>query len=124
MKKCSYCGREYSDELEACPVDQTPFDGSRMAQICALKYIGTFLCGFFCAALLFIFVIMPKYDRGQFDYGFTNGVLQGRMDAVDAVQKEFGYYDGHSPYKFLFEIHTSDLISIETNGVKTIRVIP
>ena len=46
------------------------------------------------------------------------------MDAVDAVQNEFGLYDGHSPYKFLFEVHTSDLISIETNGVKTIRVIP
>jgi hypothetical protein len=90
----------------------------------ALKYIGTFLGGFICAIVLVWFLILPKEDQFQFDYGFKNGVLQGRMDAVDAVQKEFGLYDGHSPYKFLFEIHTSDLISIETNGVKTIRVIP
>jgi hypothetical protein len=90
----------------------------------ALKYIGIFLGGFICATLLFVFVICPKENQGQFDYGFKNGVLQGRMDAVDAVQKEFGFYDGHGPYKFLFEVHTSDLISIETNGVKTIRVIP
>jgi hypothetical protein len=26
MKKCSYCGTEYPDELVVCPVDQTPFD--------------------------------------------------------------------------------------------------
>jgi hypothetical protein len=121
---------EYSDELEACPVDHTPCQGASVSKIPmvgnmrALKYIGTFLGGFICAALFFIFVILPKGAQGQFDYGFSNGVLQGRMDAVDAVRKEFGFYDGHSPYKFLFEIHTSDLISIETNGVKTIRVIP
>ena len=30
MKKCSYCGAEYSDELAACPVDQTPFDDGRV----------------------------------------------------------------------------------------------
>jgi hypothetical protein len=89
-----------------------------------LKYIGTFMGGFIFATLLFIFVLLPKEDQAQFDYGFTNGVLRGQMDAVDAVQKEFGFYDGHSPYKFLFEVHTSDLISIETNGIKTIRVIP
>ena len=46
------------------------------------------------------------------------------MDAVDAIQKEFGNYDSHTPYKSLFAVHTSELISIETNGVKTIRVIP
>jgi hypothetical protein len=121
---------EYSDELKVCPVDHTPFESGRMARsskvvsMRALKYIGTFLGGFICAILLVWFLILPKEDQSQFDYGFQNGVLQGRMDAVDAVQKEFGFYDGHSPYKFLFEIHTSDLISIETNGVKTIRVIP
>jgi hypothetical protein len=90
----------------------------------AWKYIGTFLAGFICAALLVWFVILPKEGQAQFDYGFRNGELRGRMDAVDAIQKEFGLYDGHTPYKFLFEVHTTDLISIETNGVKTVRVIP
>jgi amino acid permease len=27
MKKCSYCGAEYPDNLVACPIDQTPFEG-------------------------------------------------------------------------------------------------
>jgi len=26
MKKCSYCGTEYPDDLVVCPVDQTPFE--------------------------------------------------------------------------------------------------
>lgn len=90
----------------------------------ALKYIGTFFGGFICAAMLGWFLILPKEEQAKFDYGFRNGRLRGQMDAVDAVQKEFGTYDGHSPYKFLFEVHTTDLISVETNGVKTVRVIP
>ena len=90
----------------------------------ALKYIGTFLGGFICAGVLVWFFVLPKEDQAQFDYGFQNGELRGRMDAVDPIQKEFGLYDGHSPYKVLFQIHTTDVISIETNGVETIRVVP
>ena len=36
MKKCSYCGAEYPDDVVACPIDQTPFTdaklGSRSAE--------------------------------------------------------------------------------------------
>jgi len=90
----------------------------------AWRYIGTFLGGFICASLIFIFLILPAEDRGQFDYGFTNGVIRGNMDAADAIQKEFGTYDDHLPYKNIFSVHTSDVVCIETNGVKTVRVIP
>jgi len=89
-----------------------------------LKFSAIFLAGFICASALCIFVILPEENQGQFDYGFTNGVVQGHLEAIDAIQKEFGLYDGHSPYKFLFEAYTSDVVSIETNGVKTVRVIP
>ena len=90
----------------------------------ALKYIATFLAGFICASVLFIFLLFPEEDRLQFNYGFTNGVIRGHMDVVDAIQKEFGTYDDHLPYKPLFSVHTSDVVSIETNGVKTVRVVP
>ena len=89
-----------------------------------LKYIGTFFGGFICAAVLVWSWILPKEDQFQFDYGFRNGELRGQMDVTDVIQKEFGLYDGHSPYKVLFEVHTTDLISIETNDVRTVRVIP
>lgn len=90
----------------------------------ALKYIGTFLGGFICASVLFIFLILPEENHGQFDYGFTNGVIQGHLEAVDAIQKEFGVCDSHSPGKYLFGAYTSEVVSVETNGIKTVRVIP
>jgi hypothetical protein len=90
----------------------------------ALKYIGTFLGGFICASVLFIFLILPEADRGQFDYGFTNGVIQGHLEAVDAIKKEFGVCDSQIPSKGLFGAYTSEVVLIETNGVKTVRVIP
>jgi hypothetical protein len=89
-----------------------------------MKHIRAFLGGFICAAILIWFLFLPKEDKAQFDEGFRNGELQGQMDVIDAIQKEFGLYDGHGPYKFLFEVHTTDLVSIETNGIKTVRIIP
>jgi hypothetical protein len=90
----------------------------------ALKYIGTFFGGFVCAFLLFCLTISPKdYSYGYRD-GREYGIVVGQREAAIAIQKEFGTYDDHKPHKFLFEADTSDVISIETNGVKTIRVIP
>lgn len=89
-----------------------------------LKYIGTFLGGIICASVLFVFLILPREDQDQFNYGFTNGVVRGHLEAVDAIQNEFGTCDSHLPYKLLFSAYTSDVVSIETNGVKTVRVIP
>lgn len=90
----------------------------------ASKFIGTFLGGFVCASVLFIFLMLPEENRGRFNYGFTNGVIQGHLEAVDAIQKEFGTYDDRLPYKHLFGAYTSEVVSIETNGIKTVRVIP
>jgi hypothetical protein len=89
-----------------------------------LKYIAAFFAGFVCASALFIFVILPKEQHDKFEFGRGNGMVAGRFEAADALQKEFGNYDGHAPYKVLFSEKTTDVISIETNGVKTVRVIP
>jgi hypothetical protein len=32
MKHCTYCGKEYPDDLESCPVDGKPLEGEGMAQ--------------------------------------------------------------------------------------------
>jgi len=89
-----------------------------------VKNLVVFFGGFICACILFIFLFLPMEDRAQFNYGYTNGLVGGRLEGVDEIQKEFGTYDGHSSYKVLFSVHTSDVIAIETNGIKTVRVIP
>lgn len=81
-----------------------------------LKYISVFWGGFICASILFIFLILTDKHFGQFDYGFTNGVIQGHLDAVDAIQKEFGTYDDRLPCKYLFGAYTSDVVSINTKA--------
>jgi len=30
MKKCSYCGAEYPDDVLVCPIDQTPFEQTHL----------------------------------------------------------------------------------------------
>jgi hypothetical protein len=51
--------------------------------------------------VLFIFLLLTDKHLGEFDYGFTNGVIQGHLDAVDAIQKEFGTCDDRLPGKYL-----------------------
>jgi len=65
---------------------------------------------------------MDRHD--SFESGHKSGIVAGHFEVADALQKEFGLYDGHSPYKVLFSEKTTDVISIETNGIKKVRVIP
>jgi len=62
--------------------------------------------------------------RQSWDYGRKAGVVQGRFDATEAVGKEFGEWDRQAPYKVLLSVKTTELVSIETNGIKTVRVVP
>ena len=48
---------------------------------------------------------------------------RGLMKAADSLEREFGRYDGHTPCKVLFSIDRTNAVSIETNGVKTVRVL-
>jgi hypothetical protein len=77
------------------------------------------------AACAVVLVPLLLSERGnKFENGKYHGNIAGRFDAADALGKEFGQYDGHSPYKVLFSVKTTDVISVETNGIKTVRIIP
>ena len=84
--------------------------------------LGVF-CGIVGASLLFVPVLLRE-RRDKFEFGRKNGMVAGRLDAAHALEKEFGRYDGHMPYKVLFSVKTTDVVSTETNGVRTVRVIP
>ena len=86
-----------------------------------------FLLGVFVGIVVSAVVFVPLFlseRRDKFDFGRKNGVVAGRFEAADALEKEFGRYDGHKPYKVLLSVKTTDVVSIETNGVRTVRVIP
>ena len=87
------------------------------------KFALGVLCGIVAASLLFVPLLLSE-RRDKFEFGRKNGINAGRFEAADALEKEFGRYDGKTPYKVLFSVKTTDVVSTETNGVRTVRVIP
>jgi hypothetical protein len=86
-----------------------------------------FLLGVFVGVVVSAVAFVPLFlseRRDKFNYGRENGMVAGRFRALDALGNEFGWYDRHSPYKVVFSVKGGDVISVETNGVKTVRVIP
>jgi hypothetical protein len=81
------------------------------------------LFGIAVSAMFFVPLLIIE-RRGKFEDGLRSGIIAGRREAAQAIEKEFGFYDRHSPYERLFSVKSTDVISIETNGAKTIRVIP
>ena len=89
-----------------------------------------FLFGFTAGALLTAVVgaqLLLRERKAKLEYGLYHGRLNGLFDAADALQKEFGTIsDRDAPvgFKSLWSIKTTDVICFETNGIKTIRIIP
>ena len=74
------------------------------------------------AAGLFI-PLLFREGQAKFDCGQHRGQIAGLTETAVILDKEFGKYDGKSEYKMLFSIKDTDGVVIETNGVKTVRVI-
>jgi hypothetical protein len=100
---------------------------SRVPELRALGVMRKFILGVFVGVAISVVVFVPlllSERRDKFEFGRKNGIVAGRFESVDALEKEFGRYDGHTPYKVLFSVKTTDVISMETNGIRTVRVIP
>jgi hypothetical protein len=86
-----------------------------------------FALGFFVGSAFIVLVlalIFRSEIRGHYDFLVNEGITVGRAEVARSLEREFGVYDGRSPYKVLYSVKTTDVISIETNGIKTVRVIP
>lgn len=83
---------------------------------------GVFL-GIGLASLPFNLLVRYEQEK-KFQFGITQGYSKGLNDAANLLEKEFGTHDPKGDYKRIFSISTSDVIAVEVNGVKTVRVIP
>jgi hypothetical protein len=81
------------------------------------------LAGIVISTILFVPLLVSE-RRNKFQFGRVNGIVEGLFEASTALEKEFGRYDGRTPYKRLYGVKTTDIVSIETNGVRTVRLIP
>ena len=87
------------------------------------KTVIPFLAGVALATI----VLLPllRFERRQsWEYGRKAGIIQGHFDAADALQQEFGVWDSKAPHKVLLQVKTTSVVSVETNGIKTVRTIP
>ena len=93
--------------------------------------MGKFIPGLFAGGILGMLVailgfipVLRSQQKTKFDLGRRQGQLAGLSEAAEVIDKEFGRYAGQGEYRCLFSIKTTDVIVIETNGVKTVRIIP
>ena len=87
------------------------------------RIILGFLLGCVVTGALCVAVLISQEEKIR-NWSREIGRLDGLFEAADAIDKEFGRYDGKGEYKRLFGVKTTDVIAIETNGVKTVRIIP
>lgn len=91
------------------------------------KVMKKFLCGFLFGTAMSALVAVPvllKERHDKFQFGLNNGRTAGLREAAHSLEKKFGRFEGHASYEVLFSVKTTDVVSIETNGVRTVRVIP
>jgi hypothetical protein len=86
-----------------------------------------FVSGLFVGAAISSAVFVPlKRSEVQtsWDLGVKSGIIEGKLFAADALQKEFGLHDAGASFKPIFSVKTTEVVSVKTNGVRTVRVIP
>ena len=122
------CSKVITIEEDARPTNgsnnsATPLLSQRRWELDEMKkiIIGMILGVTLMAALLIPIAIHER--RRSWDYGVTSGRIDGLFEAADALDKEFGRYDGQGDYKLLLSVKSGAIISIVTNGVKTVRII-
>ena len=85
------------------------------------KFTFGILVGILISAMVAVPLLLNQ-RREKFEFGQHIGMASGLSEAVDALEREFGLYDGRSPYNVLFSVKTVQVVSTETNGVRTVRV--
>jgi hypothetical protein len=65
-----------------------------------------------------------SYSQKKYNLGITSGKIVGLTIAARAIEEEFGIFKGKSKYNVLFSVKTTDVISINEDGCKKIKVIP
>ena len=87
------------------------------------KYIIGFIGGVVISAIIFI-PILESEQQAKLELGKNSGKISGLVHSVKELEREFGVIDSSAKYKKLYSVKTSDVVSVEINGVKTVRVIP
>ncbi len=64
------------------------------------------------------------FGVGELAHARRMGQLDGVQRAMQAIDEEFGRVESDAEFTPLFSLKTSVAVSLEVDGVKTIRVVP
>ena len=87
------------------------------------KFAAGLLLGLLIATAIFL-PFLHWQKQISWELGVTTGTIQGKRSAAEALGQEFGQIERATPSKNVFSVKHTDVVSIETNGIKTVRVIP
>ncbi len=85
------------------------------------KTITAFLLG----VLITLTGSIPFYIHVRekwFDLGRNTGQINGLATALEALEKEFGPYEGESDYRILFSVKATSVVVIDNDGNKEIKI--
>lgn len=85
------------------------------------KTIAAFLLGVLITLTGYIPFYMHVREK-WYDLGRNAGQIDGRSTALEALNKEFGPYDGKSDYRTLFSVKATSVVVIEKEGKKEIQI--
>ena len=86
------------------------------------KYIIGFVVGLIVASGVLIPVFIQEQNN-KIEFGRNMGFTDGLIFSSGELEKEFGAIKTPKAYKHIFSVKTTDVIMIEVDGVKTVRVI-
>ncbi|WP_421901217.1 hypothetical protein [Maridesulfovibrio sp.] len=85
------------------------------------KTIAAFLLGVLITLTGYVPFYMHIREK-WFDLGRNTGKIEGLANALEALNKEFGPYDGKSDYRTLFSVKATSVVVIEKDGRKEIQI--
>ena len=86
------------------------------------KYILGFVAGISFSSMLF-YPLLKNQQEEKYKLGVNNGIVQGLVISVKALESEFGSTESKNATKRLYSVKTSDVVTIKENGVNTVRIV-
>ena len=86
------------------------------------KYLIGFVLGCLATSVILVPVLLME-QTNKFEFGRAQGSIDGVVFSAEKLRDEFGTINSQSEYTGIYSVKTTDVVAVEINGVKTVRVI-
>jgi hypothetical protein len=91
----------------------------------ALLHLISAIIGGAVGALLVVWLVLPDYGRQKEQFGRSQGYAQGQVDFALKIPVALGDdFSKTEKYTLFHQVKDIDVVVVERNGVKTLRLYP